>query len=176
MSHTDQRVWCEAIKVVFPEYFRNTNVLDVGSADLNGSNKYLFDECRYKGIDILPWKNVDIIDTMHKHDFKGERFNVVVSTNAFEHDKYCKKTLKRMTEVLKPKGLMFFTACHSHQEHGTLKNKPDDSLTTQSDDVEWQNYYKSIKVQDILFILKDFSSYYFDIYLHDLRLFGIKKG
>ena len=56
MAHIEQIIFCIKVKNMFPSYFKNIDVLDVGSLDLNGSNRYLFENCRYTGIDIGPGK------------------------------------------------------------------------------------------------------------------------
>ena len=39
--------------------FKNKKVLDIGSLDINGSNRFLFEDCNYLGIDVGEGKNVD---------------------------------------------------------------------------------------------------------------------
>ena len=40
--HEQARKFTLVVKEKFPEYFSNKNVLDVGSGDINGNNRFLF--------------------------------------------------------------------------------------------------------------------------------------
>ena len=94
MAHPVQQQFCSNIKSRFPQYFKNVKVIDVGSLDINGNNKYLFEDCDYIGLDIIEGKNVDVVSVAHEYDGENESFDVVLSTNAMEHDIYYPKTLQ----------------------------------------------------------------------------------
>lgn len=47
MAHQAQIDFCTKIKNKIPQFFSNLKVLDVGSLDINGNNRYLFDNCEY---------------------------------------------------------------------------------------------------------------------------------
>lgn len=150
MAHKSQRRMCESIRKKFPDFFKNKKILDIGSLDINGSNKYLFEDCKYVGLDVIPGKNVDVVSIAHEYNAKKESFDVVMSTNQLEHDIYYEKTLKKMVYLLKPGGLMFFTVpSGGWPEHGTFKKSPNDSGTTKINNKEWGNYYKPIEESDI---------------------------
>ena len=77
------------------EYFadqyeiKDMSVLDVGSMDVNGTVKPIFEArgCKYTGLDIAEGKNVDIVMQLgEKLPFKAKYFDVVVSTSCLEHD------------------------------------------------------------------------------------------
>jgi predicted SAM-dependent methyltransferase len=176
MSHKTQINWCLKIKKEYSEYFYMKRVLDIGALDVNGNNRVLFKECDYVGLDVIKGKNVDVVCIAH--EYKPEQlFDVVLSTNALEHDIYYKKTLKKMVEVLKPNGLMFISAPFIWHEHGTKKSKPHVSGTTQMNK-EWANYYKNITIEDIIENLdlpNIFREFYIGIAGRDLRFWGIKK-
>ncbi len=111
--HPDQQIWCKNLKNKFKEYFINKKVLDVGSLDINGNTRYLFENCEYTGLDIIEGNNVDIVSIAHEYDCPACSFDVVLSTNALEHDIYYPLTLKKMYNLLKPKGLLFFSIAFS---------------------------------------------------------------
>jgi SAM-dependent methyltransferase len=176
MCHRTQIDWCLKMKKEYPEYFFNKRVLDVGSLDVNGNNRGLFKGCEYIGIDVVEGKNVDIICVAHEYRPDG-LFDVVLSTNALEHDMYYKLTLKKMVEVLKPNGLMFISAPYKWHEHGTTKFKPRSSGTSKMCE-EWANYYKNLNIEDITSILSlesIFKEFYIGIAGRDLRFWGIKN-
>ena len=191
MAHPVQQEWCESVKTQHPHYFSKKRVLDVGSLDINGNNRCLFSTCDYIGLDVVPGKNVDVIGIAHEYISKIMKyytklpdnfdtdtlFDVVLSTNALEHDMYWQKTLKNMFAVLKPSGLMFFSVANSWPEHGTKRTTPSDSGTTQMGQV-WENYYYNLQPVDIekTLDLEQFYRYNLSIFQNDLRFWGIKKG
>jgi hypothetical protein len=174
MAHAEQRQFCEYVKNKFPIYFKNKLVLDCGSLDINGNNRYLFTKCDYIGVDVIAGKNVDVISPVHQLTYCPEIFDVIISTEMLEHDKYYQLSLKKMIGLLFPGGLLFFTcATEGRQEHGTTDKHPACSPGT-------LDYYKNITEQDIRFCLnidKIFKEYEFKLNTdtHDLYFWGIKK-
>ena len=49
MAHLNQQKFCKKVKEIFPNYFKNVSVCDIGSLDINGSNHYLFEDYEYIG-------------------------------------------------------------------------------------------------------------------------------
>jgi SAM-dependent methyltransferase len=176
MAHPAQQRWCEIVKEYHPGYFVNKRVLDVGSLDINGNNRHLFDDCEYMGLDVVPGANVHIVSIAHEYE-TVELFDVVLSTNALEHDMYWQKTLARMFNLLKPGGLMFFSVANSWFEHGTRMTTPSESGTSQMGKA-WANYYRNLEPLDIetALNLDQFSRNNMSIFENDLRFWGIKKG
>jgi predicted SAM-dependent methyltransferase len=175
--HPDQQRWCESVKSKFREYFINKKVLDVGSLDINGNNRYLFENCEYTGLDIIKGENVDIISIAHEYN-PHHSFDVVLSTNALEHDMYYSLTLKKMYDLLKSEGLLFFSVASLWKEHGTQRSKPKDSPTSSVSKDGWNSYYKNLTENDIklVFDLKnDFNSFEMKVSKKDLQFWGIKK-
>ena len=60
-------------------------VCDVGSRDINGSYRPLFENQFYTGIDIVPGKNVDVVVEPYRFPFPDGAFDVVVSGQTLEH-------------------------------------------------------------------------------------------
>lgn len=176
--HIEQKQWCESIKKNFSSFFEDVIVLDVGSLDINGNNRYLFDEkSRYIGVDVVPGLNVDIVSQCHKLTFPDKIFDVVMSTNALEHDIYFPKTLKKMFNLTRKGGLLFFQACSDGwYEHGTLKTTPHNSGTSRLDE-SWANYYKNINRKDIEsnLDLTLFNLWKIETIGKDITFWGIKK-
>jgi hypothetical protein len=56
-----------SMSYMFLQYFIDKCVLDVGSLDINGNNRYLFDNCEYTGLDIGEGPNVDIVMPIHEY-------------------------------------------------------------------------------------------------------------
>ena len=81
MAHQAQVDYCLFVKNKFPEFFKNTRVVDFGSLDINGSNRQFFDDCEYTGLDIGEGKNVDIVTKAHEYNAPDSSYDVVVSQN-----------------------------------------------------------------------------------------------
>jgi SAM-dependent methyltransferase len=96
-------------------------ILDVGSQDINGSYKPLFNNnsWEYKGLDICRGSNVDII-VKSIYDWKEIRsssFDVVISGQAFEHIEFVWLTMYEISRALKNGGLCCIIAPSSGPEH-----------------------------------------------------------
>lgn len=105
----------------YVDRIRGLSVLDVGSQDINGSYREMFEEigCKYVGTDIVEGKNVDIISTSERLAFDDKSFDLVVSGQCLEH---CEKPwilAKEMGRVLKSGGLVCWIApwrFHVHKD------------------------------------------------------------
>lgn len=173
--HKEQKEWCEEIKEQFPDYFDCARVLDIGSLDVNGTNRYLFKDSCYTGVDVIPGPGVDIISLAHKMTEK--KYDVVLSTNALEHDMFWHLTLAQMMRLTDRGGLMVFTCAYSQRQHGTRATKPEDSGTAKLEG-HWGEYYRNLKVLDIYSVVnpeRHFGSFMFGVTGRDLRFWGIRK-
>ena len=117
MAHKEQIDFFVKVKNKFPDVFKNCDVLDIGSLDINGNNRYLFENYTYTGVDIGPGNNVDVISK--GHEFKPDKkYDIVISSECFEHDMYYKKTILNCIELTKQGGLFTFTcATTGRPEH-----------------------------------------------------------
>ena len=176
MAHKEQIQYCKSIRERFPAYFRNNRILDVGSLDINGNNRYLFpkeDNNFYLGLDVGAGKNVDIVSPVHKLSSKN-KYDFIISTECFEHDKYYKDSLTKIVELLAPNGMFLFTcATTGRAEHGTTATSPADAPFT-------NDYYKNLTEKDIREVIdveSIFANYEFSVNEEhkDLQFFGIKK-
>ncbi len=186
MAHKEQKDFCLRVKEKFPEYFKNKKVLDIGSLDINGSNRDLFEDCNYLGIDVGEGKNVDLISVGHLFDGPDSYFDTIISTEVFEHDMYYEKTIKNIMRMLKPGGLFLFTcAAPGRPEHGTRRQGEWCAPLLLQISEEWADYYKNLDeshVREIGGFNETFPDGYFElnnIYLEipaDLYFYGIKGG
>jgi len=108
MAHPQQRRFCESVKAKYPQYFKNKKVLDIGSLDVNGCNRDLFENCNYIGIDLGEGKNVDIIAAGNTYDGPDNYFDTIISTEVFEHDMFYPQTIQNVMRMLKPGGLFVY--------------------------------------------------------------------
>ena len=78
-------------------------VLDVGGADINGTNRPIFKHCIFESLD---YDNADIIVKGYDWPIADETYDVVISSQTMEHDKFFWLTLTNIARVCKKGGLM----------------------------------------------------------------------
>lgn len=183
-SQSEQQ-WVNEIRDRFPLQFKGADVLDVGSANLNGTYKPFFSQAgcnSYTGIDVLPHNNVDIVSPVHKYKTK-KKYDIVFSASQLEHDLYWKKSLMKFIDLCKSGGMIIFSAWCALDHHGTKKDQPLTSLSSGLDN-EWAEYYENRSVDDIALVWKQkllkktFSEYFLGMNPHDdgnVVFWGIKK-
>lgn len=174
MSHKAQQTFCFSIQKKYPHLFSGKEILDVGSMDINGNNRIFFpDPASYIGLDIGPGNNVDVICPIHQYD-PQKQFDVVISTECFEHDVNWKESIRRIYDLTKDNGMILLTIAGKHRpEHGTTRTSPSDSPYT-------TEYYRNITAADLLslfeledeFVIWELS---YDRLSCDIRFFGLKK-
>lgn len=144
MAHNEQRQFFETVKIENPQYFQGAKVLDMGSLDINGNNRDLFADSQYIGVDIIYGPNVDARSRNHTYKAKPSGyFDVVISSECFEHDKYWQLSLQNAYRLLRSGGLLLFScATHGRPEHGTTRTTPHDSPAT-------NDYYRNLGPEDI---------------------------
>ena len=96
-------------------------ILDIGSQDVNGSYKDIFDspQWSYLGVDMCDGKNVDIVlsDIYNWKEISSASIDVIVSGQAFEHIEFIWLTMSEISRVLKNDGLCCIIAPSSGKEH-----------------------------------------------------------
>lgn len=172
MSHAEQMNFVQRCKNSYPLVFNKSNVLEIGSYNVNGTVRIYFDDpSLYIGLDLSTGKDVDVVCSGHLYD-TDVRFDVVISSECFEHDENWDKTFKNMIRLCKSGGLVIFTcASNNRPEHGTKKTTPSDSLSSQFTD-----YYKNLFKDDFLAIVDmdtTFTQYVFESPANDLYFVGV---
>jgi SAM-dependent methyltransferase len=169
-------------KSILPDYFKNKRVLDVGSGDINGNNRFLFENCHYDGNDVIEAPNVTIVSKTKDLIFQNDTFDTIISTECFEHDPEYKESLLKIYDMLRPDGLFCFTCASTGRgEHGTRRTSPTESYGTIGGLDDMSDYYKNLTEKDLneVLTLNDLFSVY-DTYYNksskDLYFLGIKKG
>lgn len=182
MAHKEQQNFCIKMRNMFSEHFQNKKVLDIGSLDINGNNKFLFTDCEYIGLDVSEGDNVDVVSIGHLYDGPNEHFDTIISTEVFEHDMFYDKTIQNIIRMLKPNGAFIFTcASTGRPEHGTRRcGEANAPLLIQISE-EWADYYKNLTEVDIRKIQnfeETFPDGIFEYheYPGDLYFFGVKGG
>jgi SAM-dependent methyltransferase len=94
---------------------RGARVLEVGSADINGSVRPGIERAlsprSYLGLDIAPGPGVDIVCPGGVESFPGEdQFDLVVSCEMLEHAERWEAAFRAMVRLLRPGGVLLLTA------------------------------------------------------------------
>ena len=180
--HWEARHFTMFVKQTLSDFFANKRVLDVGSGDINGNNRYLFDNCHYEGNDVIEANNVTIISKTKDLPFVNQLFDTIISTECFEHDPEYAESFVKIHNMLKPSGLFCFTCASTDRpEHGTRRTSPGDSYGTIGNLDDMSDYYKNLTAQDVNDVIpfnQLFSAWdtYYNDASKDLYFIGIKKG
>jgi len=173
MAHPEQRIFFDFAKSLFPEYFKDTSIIEIGSLNINGTVRDFYENCKYLGVDVGEGKDVDLVCPGEKLDFADNTFSVAVSAECFEHNPFWLETFKNMHRMAS-KFVIFTCASDGRPEHGTKRTTPDDSPLT----LDW-SYYRNLNEKDFtsnLDLSKMFKEWTFiyNKHSHDLYFWGIK--
>jgi len=180
--HGEARDFTVFCKKNLANYFEKKRVLDVGSGDINGNNRFLFENCIYEGNDVISAKNVTIVSRTKDLPFEDNTFDTIISTECFEHDPEYKESFLKIYKMLKPGGLFCFTcASTGRYEHGTRRTSPKESYGTIGNLEDMSNYYRNLTENDLNDVLKLSNLFsvwntYYNSMSHDLYFVGIKNG
>lgn len=105
--HQSVMNWTEAMVARYQ--LAESNVLEVGSLDVNGSVRPLFSGA-YTGVDMTDGPGVDRVADAEHLPFPSASFEVVVSTELLEHCEHFWDALAEMGRVLQPGGILILTA------------------------------------------------------------------
>lgn len=120
---------CNANCVIFgvnnltKEEVKGKKVIEAGSYDLNGSLRSIikhWEPAEYIGVDIEEGSGVDIVcgveDLIDK--FGRESFDIVISTELFEHVKDWQAGISNLKNICKPEGIILITTrSHGFKYH-----------------------------------------------------------
>ena len=175
MAHKIQKEFCLSVLEKLPEHFKNQRVLDIGSVDINGNNRYLFTDCDILGIDLMMGPNVDLVCAANELQFRDGYFDIICSTEHYEHDPNWQDSLRNTVRMLRSGGLYLMTcATTGRPEHGTRRSKPEQSLIS----VLEIDYYMNLTEEDfrsVVNIDEVFKEYAFSTKAQDLYFYGIKR-
>lgn len=176
MAHRAQRAFFEAVKNQFPEHFSGTDVLEVGSLDINGTVRDFFNANSYIGVDVGPGPGVDVVMSGADYDAPDASFDVTVSAECFEHNPVWRETFLNMVRLTKDDGLVLFTCAGTGRpEHGTSRTSATDSPLTVN--IGWE-YYRNLAPADFdESLLGNLAAYQFyeNSVTHDLYFIGSKS-
>lgn len=160
----------EAIQVLvdhFGSVQRYDAILEVGSMDVNGTVRDLFDMYDgYLGIDQrndvrgLGANNVDVILSAHDMEqvFSDACFDWVLCNSVLEHDKKFWLSIREMRRVLKPGGVLIIgTPTLGYPHHGMDEQDP--ALATTPEDGDIFDYYRFTETTYRRFFFKGYEDF-----------------
>ena len=104
----------------YMENEKSYKILDIGSQDINGSYKPIFENrnWEYFGSDVVSGKNVDIIlqEPYRWRNIKSKTFDCVICGQMLEHDEFFWLTMLEIKRIMKPGGLCCMIAPSSGPE------------------------------------------------------------
>lgn len=96
-------------------------IYDLGSQDVNGSYKSIFDKTAwiYTGLDMEAGCNVDIVlkDPYDWNEIPSNHADVIISGQAFEHIRFFWVTMLEISRILRPGGICCIIAPAGGHEH-----------------------------------------------------------
>lgn len=175
MAHTEQMFFFNNVKTFFPRYFKDTRVLEIGSLNINGTVRVFFENATYTGIDIGEGDCVD--ETCRGEDYPApaNTFDVVMSTEVFEHAENWDLIFQNMLRMVKRDGVVAFScASRGRTQHGTSLFSAEAAPHV----ADSTDYYRNLMAKDFLDAFKMehwFSDYYFIEDMDCLYFVGLGK-
>ncbi len=146
MAHFQQLQFVHLAARHIAEDWRGLSVLEIGSADVNGSIRPFFAGSRYVGVDLEPGPGVDLVGSGEDVRLDDDSFDVTVSCECFEHNPAWCDTFLNMHRMTRPGGIVIVTcASRGRPEHGTTRTRPFDSPGTIA---RGWNYYRNLNRAD----------------------------
>ncbi|MEO8081691.1 MAG: class I SAM-dependent methyltransferase [Caldimonas sp.] len=147
MAHPEQAEFFSGVRTHYPASFKGARVLEVGSLDINGSVRELFEDCDYTGVDLELGPGVDLACQGQLVEFPSGHFDTVISAECLEHNPFWRETVANMLRMTRPGGLVLVScATTGRLEHGTTRTNPDASPFTAA--AKW-DYYRNLDRSDL---------------------------
>lgn len=146
MAHGAQRIFVQMVKDARPEFFEWTNVIEIGSLNINGTVRDFFSYPNYVGFDVGEGPGVDYSVYGEEVAYPPNSFDVAITTECFEHAEGWRDIWLNMVRMLKPGGLIVMTCAGTGRpEHGTSRSDIGSSPLTVAQGTE---YYGNLTPED----------------------------
>ena len=162
--HDSSYVAMKTFRDKYLNALRDKSILDVGSLDINGSYKPLFENAelnwKYTGLDIAPGPNVDIVvqNPAIWDEIDASSYDVIVSGQCMEHVMNLRDWMFNIKRALRPTGIVCLIAPWKFKIHRC----PRDYWRILPDGME----YLLEKIARLRVV---------DVYTHDCNTIGIAK-
>jgi SAM-dependent methyltransferase len=178
MSHWAQLEFIGTTVRSFQSLFAG-KVLEIGSLDITGSVASLFTAEEYIGVDVGPGKNVTMVGRGEELSFDSNYFDVVISSECFEHNPAWKTTFANMLRMTKPGGLLVMTCAGiGRLEHGTSRSDYGVSAPLMVE--SGSEYYRNLSKRDLRRVIDPILFSQYSLYSNwgecDLYFVGLKSS
>lgn len=179
MAHFQQLQFVEMVARHMAADWAGLRVLEIGSADINGSVRPFFTHSDYTGVDLAAGPGVDVIGSGDTLALPDDHVDLAISCECFEHNPRWCATFVNMHRMAKAGGVVLVTcASRGRLEHGTTRTRPEESPGSQS--VGW-DYYRNLNREDFerrldLGALFESHAFFRNETSHDLYFVGRKAG
>ena len=179
MAHPEQAEFFSGVRSRYPQAFVGARVLEVGSLNINGSVRELFNACDYTGVDLQLAPGVDLACQGQLVEFPTAHFDTVISAECMEHNPYWRETTANMLRMTKPGGLVLIScATTGRLEHGTTRTNPDASPFTSAESWDYYRNLAAVDFEKSLYLkgwLADWASWV-NFITRDLYFVGLRLG
>lgn len=179
MAHFQQLQFVGMIARHLATGWTGLTVVEIGSADVNGSIRPFFTGSAYTGVDLTAGPGVDVVGSGHEVAVPADSVDLVISCECFEHNPMWRETFVNMHRMTRPGGVVAVTcASRGRLEHGTTRTRPFDSPGSLS--IGW-DYYRNLNRDDferalpIATMFESFAFFRNDV-SKDLYFIGRKPG
>lgn len=117
MHKNSYEIMSDLSAIALAKMHKPSRVLDVGSKDVNGTYKPLFEGHHYTGLDAEGGANVDVVGDAYELPFANNSFDLVVSGNLLEHLAMPYLAVQEMKRVVRKNGYVIIIAPYSIHEH-----------------------------------------------------------
>ena len=188
MAHPQQLKFLEELSnLVFKEKVPSEiDILEIGSYEVNASIREIFKGSNYLGVDLAKGPGVDLVMNGENIKDLNKKFDVIISSECFEHAINWKNIFEAMIDCVKDDGYVIMTcASKGRTEHGTKRSDFYDTAihkyNVKSSPGTKDEYYKNLTKKDFyknFNISKIFEKYFFFYNIHsfDLYFAGQKKS
>lgn len=179
MAHYQQLQFVAMLARHMTADWTGRSIVEIGSANVNGSIRPLFAGSHYTGVDLAAGPDVEVVASGHDVALAADSVDLAISCECFEHNPMWRGTFINMHRMTRPGGVVVMTcASRGRPEHGTTRTRPYDSPGSLS--IGW-DYYRNLNQSDFerqLPLASMFESHAFfrnDV-SKDLYLAGRKPG
>jgi SAM-dependent methyltransferase len=146
MAHYQQLQFVEMAAKHMAADWAGRRVLEIGSADVNGSIRPFFAGSDYTGVDLSAAPGVDLVASGHEVALPDNHVDLAISCECFEHNPLWRETFVNMHRMTMAGGVVVVTcASRGRAEHGTTRTRPNESPGSQS---RGWDYYRNLNRDD----------------------------
>jgi SAM-dependent methyltransferase len=146
MAHFQQLQFVAMVARHMTANWAGHSVVEIGSANVNGSIRPFFQGSQYTGVDLTEGAGVEVIASGDEVALPSDSVDLTISCECFEHNPRWRETFVNMHRMTRAGGVLVVTcASRGRLEHGTTRTRPFDSPGTITSG--W-DYYRNLNRED----------------------------